>query len=128
MKNCIKICLAFTIALFAVSCVNDAEKSINELEKLVEKVEKNYKTYTEDDWENVFEDLDELTEKYVDVRYSEKQMQKIQNLNSKMAEYCIENLVTDYGKIFSGAMKGFVNGLQNVVDEFEDLLDEIDER
>ena len=128
MKNCIKICLAFTIALFAVSCVNDAEKSINELEKLVEKVEKNYKTYTEDDWENVFEDLDELTEKYVDVRYSEKQMQKIQNLNSKMAEYCIENLVTDYGKIFGGAMKGFVNGLQNVVDEFEDVLDEIDER
>ena len=126
MKKFVKISLALIISVFMVSCASRAERSINELEKIVEKVGENYMSYTESDWEDVFEELDELTDRYSDVRYTQTQWKKIQKLNSKLSEYCVEQVVTNFGSLLGGAIKGFVNGFQNIVDEFETVVDEIE--
>ena len=126
MKKFAKISLALIISVFMVSCASRAERSINELEKIVEKVGENYMSYTESDWEDVFEELDELTDRYSDVRYTQTQWKKIQKLNSKLSEYCVEQVVTNFGSLLGGAVKGFVDGFQNVVDELENVTDEIE--
>lgn len=126
MKKFVKISLALIISVFMVSCASRAERSINELEKIVEKVGENYMSYTESDWEDVFEELDELTDRYSDVRYTQTQWKKIQKLNSKLSEYCVEQVVTNFGSLLGGAIKGFVNGFQNIVDELENAVDEIE--
>ncbi len=126
MKKFAEISLILVISCFMLSCANRAERAINELESIVERVEENYMTYTEKDWEDLFEEVDELTEKYSDVRYTQAQWKKIQKLNSKLSGYCVEQVVTSFGTLFSGAMEGFVNGMQNFVDELEDMVDEIE--
>ena len=126
MKKFAKISLALIISCCMVSCANRAERAINELEDIIERVEENYMVYTEKDWEEVFEEVDELTEKYADVKYTQTQWKKIQRLNSKLSEYCVEQMVTDFGCLLGGAMKGVVNGLQNFVDGLEETLDEIE--
>ena len=126
MKKFAKISLVLIISCCMVSCANRAERAINELEDIIERVEENYMVYTEKDWEDVFDEVDELTEKYSDVRYTQAQWKKIQKLNSKLSEYCVEQMVTDFGSLLGGAMKGLVNGLQNFVDGLEEALDEIE--
>ena len=126
MKKFAKISLVLIISCCMVSCANRAERAINELEDIIDRVEENYMVYTEKDWEDVFDEVDELTEKYSDVRYTQAQWKKIQKLNSKLSEYCVEQMVTDFGSLLGGAMKGLVNGLQNFVDGLEEALDEIE--
>lgn len=126
MKTFAKISLSLIISCFMLSCANRAERAINELEGIVERVEENHKSYTEKDWEEVFDELDELAEKYSDVRYTQAQWKKIQRLNSRLSEYCVEQVMTNFGTLFCGAMEGLVDGLQNFVDELEDVVDEIE--
>lgn len=123
MKKFTTISLALIISCCMVSCANRAERAINELEDIVERVEENYMFYTEKDWEDLFEEVDELTEKYSDVRYTQAQWKKIQKLNSKLSKYCVEQVVNDFGSLFCGAMEGLVNGLQNLADGLEEMVD-----
>ena len=126
MKKFTTISLALIISCCMVSCANRAERAINELESIVERVEENYMVYTEKDWEDLFEEVDELTEKYSDVKYTQAQWKKIQKLNSKLSEHCVEQAVANFGSFFSGAMEGLVDGLQIFVDGLEKVVDEIE--
>lgn len=123
MKKFTTISLALIISCCMVSCANRAERAINELEDIVERVEENYMFYTENDWEDVFEEVEELSDKYSDVRYTQAQWKKIQKLNSKLSKYCVEQVVIDFGSLFCGAMEGLVNGLQNLADGLEEMVD-----
>ena len=128
MKRNAVICFALLLSLFVMSCTNDAEKSIEKMERIVERVEGNYKTYTVEDWENVFEEIGEVTEEFADVDFSEKQLEKITRLNAKVSERCTEQLISNFGTVFSGVMKGMVNGFKNVFEELEEAVDELEEQ
>lgn len=128
MKRNAVICFALLLSLFVMSCTNDAEKSIKKMERIVERVEGNYKTYTVEDWENVFEEIGEVTEEFADVDFSEKQLEKITRLNAKVSELCTEQVISNFGTVFSGVMKGLVNGFKNVIEELEEAVDELEEQ
>ena len=52
MKKYLFICLTFALVFSFTSC-DSSQSAINDLEVLLQEIETNYQTYTEEDWENM---------------------------------------------------------------------------
>ena len=70
----------FFLAFF--SCTNTASSVKSNIDKIVVDAEKNYKNYSEDDWQKKDEEIEKLTIKFSENRskYTPKQIEDINNL------------------------------------------------
>ena len=136
----ILVCLVIGLSMFAVSCSTPAEKSIKELESIVVEVE-NGSVDTENEFEEVLQSVELLTEKYKDVEYTPEQLNEIGELNMRLSAAMTEQFTRHLGCALSGFMNGmvsgmdgsvdgmhdFVDGMQDLVDEIEVMADELDD-
>lgn len=119
MKNLIPICLCVVIMIGLISC-NKAESAISDLEDLTEKVEANYKSYTQEDWENFAASYSAIEEELSKYEYSDEQLKKIGNLKGKCMGYMTKQTLDDFEKQLNdlpkqieGAIEGFMDVLSN---------------
>ena len=99
---------------------NKAESAISELENLTEKVEANYKSYTQEDWENFAASYSAIEEELSKYEYSDEQLKKIGNLKGKCMGYMTKQTLDDFEKQLNdlpkqieGAIEGFMDVLSN---------------
>ena len=122
-------------SFLVVACTTPAEKSIKELEEIVVRVKADNRFYTEKDYEAIFAELEALTEKYADVRYTVEQQQRIEELNAELSSLLTEKFMEQVGGVFGGFMKGFANafsgalidGMAGVVDGMNEVVDGMNE-
>ena len=103
------ISLALLISFFMVSCETPAEKSINELEAIVEMVEADCEYYTYEDYEALAEELEEFKENYADVEYTPEEQQRLEELNQKLATIISETMKGTVNSAIDDFMGGFMN-------------------
>jgi DNA-nicking Smr family endonuclease len=104
------------LVMFITSCdgISPSSRNVKKLEKIVEKVDKNYKKYTEKDWEQTDAKIEQISN---DIEqnpedYSPETMEKINNmigkyqaLKLKKGLNSIQDALKNFGQQMEGAIK-----------------------
>ena len=95
-------------------------------EKFVDKVEKNAPSYTEDDWNNIFEEYDKLNQKY-DEAYSKLSSEDRERINKAkgryiaiIAKYTVHDIIDSSKEAIKDAsniIKGAADGIKSILNE-----------
>lgn len=117
MKKILTICLIVAMAVSMQSC-STRRAAINDLESLVDKVEKNGEKYTLEDWENVIYRCAKIEKKLQKHEYSAEEHREIGTLKGRLAGVVTKDILTNSAKKvisikeqLDGGTEGFLEGL-----------------
>ncbi|MBR3615123.1 MAG: hypothetical protein IKL56_00690 [Bacteroidaceae bacterium] len=117
MKKALFICLLLAAAFSMQSC-STHRTAINDLEALVNKVEKNGAKYTLEDWENVIYRCAKIEKKLQKHEYSAEEHREIGTLKGRLAGVVTKDILTNSAKKvisikeqLDGGTEGFLEGL-----------------
>ena len=86
MKKYLFICLTFALVFSFTSC-DSSQSAINDLEVLLQEIETNYQTYTEEDWENMSLSYSAIEEELAKHEYTDEELKEIGRLKGKCETY-----------------------------------------
>ena len=119
MKKYLFICLTFALALSYTSC-DSSQSAINDLEVLLQEIETNYQTYTEEDWENMSLSYSAIEEELAKHEYTDEELKEIGRLKGKCMGYLtkqslkdLEKQIKDLTKELEGGIEGFLEALSD---------------
>ncbi len=118
-------------ALMVVSC-SDKQTPISQLEQLCQDLEQNAELYTEDDWKQVDETLDDIQQLLSKHRseYSSEERDQIRSLKERVvtaaASQHTRSLLRSGAKVVSGVLGG-LQGLESLGDSLEQISGALDE-
>lgn len=119
MKKYLFICLTFTLVFSFTSC-DSSQSAINDLEVLLQEIETNYQTYTEEDWENMSLSYSAIEEELAKHEYTDEELKEIGRLKGKCMGYLtkqsikdLEKQIKDLTKELEGGIEGFLEVLSN---------------
>ena len=110
MKKILTICLIAAMAVSMQSC-STRRAAINDLESLVDKVEKNGEEYTLEDWENVIYRCAKIEKKLQKHEYSAEEHREIGTLKGRLAGVVTKDILTNSAKkviSIEGSMEGIL--------------------
>lgn len=104
-------------------CVCEGPQTpVKDLEKLVNKVEKNHKEYTDEDWKKVAEEYAVLKEEFYKHEYSNEELKEIGRLKGRLKGYFAKKEAKKLGKSLeeiANEIGGSIEGFLNVLTEQE---------
>lgn len=119
MKKYLFICLTFALVFSFTSC-DSSQSAINDLEVLLQEIETNYQTYTEEDWENMSLSYSAIEEELTKHEYTDEELKEIGRLKGKCMGYLtkqsikdLEKQIKDLTKELEGGIEGFLEVLSN---------------
>ncbi|MEE1303353.1 MAG: hypothetical protein UHD64_11265 [Bacteroidales bacterium] len=119
MKKYLFICLTFALVFSFTSC-DSSQSAINDLEVLLQEIETNYQTYTEEDWENMSLSYSAIEEELAKHEYTDEELKEIGRLKGKCMGYLtkqsikdLEKQIKDLTKELEGGIEGFLEVLSN---------------
>ena len=119
MKKYLFICLTFALVFSFTSC-DSSQSAINDLEVLLQGIETNYQTYTEEDWENMSLSYSAIEEELAKHEYTDEELKEIGRLKGKCMGYLtkqsikdLEKQIKDLTKELEGGIEGFLEVLSN---------------
>lgn len=117
MKKILTICLIAAMAVSMQSC-STHRTAINDLEALVNKVEKNGAKYTLEDWENVISRCAKIEKRLQEHEYTTEEYREIGTLKGRLAGVVTKDILTNSAKKvisikeqLDGGTEGFLEGL-----------------
>ena len=134
-----KVLLTLTVVMLGLfcltSCQSKEERTINKLEQLSERIEKNGEDYDVEEWNGIMKELESIHEDIGECDLTSQQMKEVGRIEAKLYKTIMKN----GSKLFSGALssfgsyaKGFKeglmdedfdeNGLEEQFDELEDAF------
>ena len=123
MKKYLFICLTFALVFSFTSC-DSSQSAINDLEVLLQEIETNYQTYTEEDWENMSLSYSAIEEELAKHEYTDEELKEIGRLKGKCMGYLtkqsikdLEKQIKDLTKELEGGIEGFLEVLSNDTNE-----------
>ena len=122
MKKIFLLITFFTSAtLFAC---NTPQETIKDLKKLADKVEKNHKSYTEEDWAEVAEKYAELEKEFKEQEYTKDELKEFGRQKGRIKGYMTKKTLNKWGKglenfanELGGGIEGFFEAIENLIDE-----------
>lgn len=104
------------IAVFVMSC-NTSQSAISDLESLVEKVEKNRKEYTEEDWTSVMKEYSTINESLKENEYTEEELKEIGRLKGRYVGLLTKSAMKVAGSQLKTLLKQFEGGMEGLGEE-----------
>jgi hypothetical protein len=99
---------------------DSSQSAINDLEVLLQEIETNYQTYTEEDWENMSLSYSAIEEELAKHEYTDEELKEIGRLKGKCMGYLtkqsikdLEKQIKDLTKELEGGIEGFLEVLSN---------------
>lgn len=119
MKRLFTICLTFMI-LFGITSCDSSQSAIRDLEILLNEIEENHQSYTEEDWENMSLSYSAIEEELAKYEYTDEELKEIGRLKGKCIGYLtkqslkdLEKQIEDLTKELEGGIEGFLEVLSN---------------
>lgn len=113
----LRILLIVFAGLLTVSC-NPKQGPIDDLKSICTELEQDSDEYTEEDWTNVEQKLEQIDNELGKYEYTEEEMAEIHKLQGKVvglvtkkAMKSVQKGMDDAAKMFEGGMEGFMEGL-----------------
>ncbi len=100
--------------LLFVGCATAEERRVKTLQEFTEKLQQNYETYTEEQWEAAMTKYETITESLQEGRYTDEERREI----GKLKGQCIA-IFTQYAVgVYQQKLEGATNELQGVFEGF----------
>lgn len=119
MKKLLLICLTF-IMLFGITSCDSSQSAIKDLEVLLNEIEENHQSYTEEDWEAMSLSYSAIEEELAKYEYTDEELKEIGRLKGKCMGYLtkqslknLEKQIKDLTKELEGGIEGFLEVLSN---------------
>lgn len=119
MKKLLLICLAFILLMGITSC-DSSQSAIKDLEVLLNEIEENYQSYTDEDWEAMSLSYSAIEEELAKYEYTDEELKEIGRLKGKCMGYLtkqslknLEKQIKDLTKELEGGIEGFLEVLSN---------------
>lgn len=119
MKKLLLICLAFILLMGITSC-DSSQSAIKDLEVLLNEIEENYQSYTDEDWEAMSLSYSAIEEELAKYEYTDEELKEIGRLKGKCMGYLtkqslknLEKQVKNLTKELEGGIEGFLEVLSN---------------
>ena len=106
------------VAMMVASC-STPKSAINDLESLVENVEKNRKEFTEEDWTAVIKEYSAINETLKENEYSEEELKEIGRLKGRYVGLLTKSAVKVAGSQLKTLLKQFEGGMEGLEKELE---------
>ncbi len=113
--------LIFTTLLFFgfVSC-NSSQSAIKDLEMLLNEIEVNHQSYSEEDWESISMSYSAIEEELAKHEYTDEELKEIGRIKGRCLGYLTKQSIKDIEKRikdFSKELEGGIEGLLEVLSE-----------
>ena len=119
MKNLFLTVVTFVMLLGMISC-DSSQSAIRDLEVLLNEIEANYQSYSEEDWENMSLSYSAIEEELAKHEYTDEELKEIGRMKGRCLGYLtkqsikeIEKKLEDFGKELEGGIEGFLEILSN---------------
>lgn len=119
MKNLFLTVVTFVMLLGMISC-DSSQSAIRDLEVLLNEIEANYQSYSEEDWENMSLSYSAIEEELAKHEYTDEELKEIGRMKGRCLGYLtkqsikeIEKQLEDFGKELEGGIEGFWEVLSN---------------
>jgi hypothetical protein len=119
MKNLFLTVVTFVMLLGMISC-DSSQSAIRDLEVLLNEIEANYQSYSEEDWENMSLSYSAIEEELAKHEYTDEELKEIGRMKGRCLGYLtkqsikeIEKQLEDFGKELEGGIEGFLEVLSN---------------
>lgn len=119
MKNLFLTVVTFVMLLGMISC-DSSQSAIRDLEVLLNEIEANYQSYSEEDWENMSLSYSAIEEELAKHEYTDEELKEIGRMKGRCLGYLtkqsikeIEKQLEDFGKELEGSIEGFLEVLSN---------------
>lgn len=119
MRNLFLTIVIFVMLLGMISC-DSSQSAIRDLEMLLNEIETNYQSYSEEDWENMSLSYSAIEEELAKHEYTDEELKEIGRMKGRCLGYLtkqsikeIEKKLEDFGKELEGGIEGFLEILSN---------------
>lgn len=119
MRNLFLTVVTFIMLLGMISC-DSSQSAIRDLEVLLNEIEANYHSYSEEDWENMSLSYSAIEEELAKHEYTDEELKEIGRMKGRCLGYLtkqsikeIEKQLEDFGKELEGGIEGFLEVLSN---------------
>lgn len=119
MRNLFLTVVTFVMLLGMISC-DSSQSAIRDLEVLLNEIEANYQSYSEEDWENMSLSYSAIEEELAKHEYTDEELKEIGRMKGRCLGYLtkqsikeIEKQLEDFGKELEGGIEGFWEVLSN---------------
>ena len=119
MRNLFLTIVIFVMLLGMISC-DSSQSAIRDLEVLLNEIEANYQSYSEEDWENMSLSYSAIEEELAKHEYTDEELKEIGRMKGRCLGYLtkqsikeIEKKMEDFGKELEGGIEGFLEILSN---------------
>ena len=119
MRNLFLTIVIFVMLLGMISC-DSSQSAIRDLEMLLNEIETNYQSYSEEDWENMSLSYSAIEEELAKHEYTDEELKEIGRMKGRCLGYLtkqsikeIEKQLEDFGKELEGGIEGFLEVLSN---------------
>ena len=133
-----KVALLFALfAMLFVTACSGPQTSVKELRSIVDEIEKNYDSYTDEELGNVITQLEAIEKEMEQYEYTDEELREIGRLNGRatllLTKAYIKHAGSELGEItqeFVGGMEGFFDALcdEDDVDSTDEELEEAGRR
>ena len=119
MRNLFLTVVTFVMLLGMISC-DSSQSAIRDLEVLLNEIEANYQSYSEEDWENMSLSYSAIEEELAKHEYTDEELKEIGRMKGRCLGYLtkqsikeIEKQLEDFGKELEGGIEGFLEVLSD---------------
>ncbi len=107
-------------ALFACTPKNPIEK----LKKLADKVEKNHKSYTDEDWAEVALEYAILKDEFEKDKYTKEELKEFARQKGRIKGYMTKKTLKKWGKKMDNFANELEGGIEGFLEAFETIIEE----
>ena len=107
-------------ALFACTPKNPIEK----LKKLADKVEKNHKSYTDEDWAEVALEYAILKDEFEKDKYTKEELKEFARQKGRIKGYMTKKTLNKLGKKVEGLANELEGGIEGFFEAIETIIEE----
>lgn len=119
MSKVMRKCFYLMLVGLIMSCSN-SQNPIDDLESLVDEIEESSSDFTEEDWENISLEYEEIEAKLQQNEYTDEELKEIGKLQGRYAAKVTKAAIKEtkdaletFSKQFESQMEGFIEELQN---------------
>lgn len=115
------------IALFASAALyagNTPKASIEALKKLADKIEKNYKKYTDKDWAKISEEYAELEKEFKEKEYTKEELKEFGRQKGRIKGYMTKKTLKKWSKEIENFTKELEGGIEGFFETIETIVEE----
>ena len=119
--------LLFLFATFFVSATLFActpKSPIEKLKKLADKVEKNHKSYTDEDWKEIANEYAILKSEFEKDEYTKEELKEFARQKGRIKGYMTKKTLNKLGKKVEGLANELEGGIEGFFEAIETMVDE----